>query len=171
LDFSFQTERLAVDSWYAEAFDEHPLRDVVMTILTPSTTQALPPNWQGDYDEDRAGEWIAQRDEEGATLLVVEQAANAPVGLMILFLDDEHEAGPRLRIGYILGESAWGRGLASELLAGFVDWAERKGRVASLVAGVGPENIASQRVLEKNGFHALSDVQSNGDLLYEYRID
>ena len=71
---------------------------------------------------------------------------------MILFeTEGESNAGIEVRLGYLLAETAWGSGLASELVCGFVDWCRRQ-EIASIVGGVGSENIASRRVLEKNGF-------------------
>lgn len=52
---------------------------------------------------------------------------------------------------YLLAEAVWGAGVASELIRGFVDWCERN-NVASIVGGVERGNVASRRVLEKNGF-------------------
>ena len=50
-----------------------------------------------------------------------------------------------------LAEAVWGGGVASELIRGFVGWCERN-NVASIVGGVERGNVASRRVLEKNGF-------------------
>ena len=57
-----------------------------------------------------------------------------------------------VRLGYLLAEQAWGRGLASELVGGFVCWYEANPAIRHLVAGVDQDNVASVRVLEKNGF-------------------
>jgi len=56
------------------------------------------------------------------------------------------------RVGYWIGKQFWGRGIASSTLREFL--AEVK--VRPLYAEVANHNLASKRVLEKNGF-ALHD--------------
>ncbi len=53
-----------------------------------------------------------------------------------------------VRLGYLLAERGWGRGMASELVAGFVGWCRENG-VVSISGGVAIDNPASARVLVK----------------------
>jgi [ribosomal protein S5]-alanine N-acetyltransferase len=53
--------------------------------------------------------------------------------------------------GYVLAEDAWGRGYATEALAAVIEVASSTG-VVRLYALCHPEQSASRRVLEKNGF-------------------
>jgi RimJ/RimL family protein N-acetyltransferase len=55
-------------------------------------------------------------------------------------------------IGYWLGEPFWGRGIATEALAAFTEYAFRHFDICRLEAGVFDWNPASMRVLEKNGY-------------------
>ncbi len=133
----FETERLLVSGWHTQDAIEQQLRDladVVAAMLnqdqnltepadsTPasqSVTRWLPESWQGHYTPARARAWIDELDSEATTLLVVEKSTNQPAGLMILF---ETESGDsvdsiEVRLGYLLSEPFWGRGLASELTA------------------------------------------------------
>lgn len=137
---------------------------------TAPDRQSLPDAWQGEYTEDRASRWIEERDRDGATLLVVERSSQMAIGLVILFESDDGRLGRSVRIGYLLAESVWGQGLASELLEGFVDWC-RTVEIASIVGGVERENFASQRVLEKNGFTVLSDPKGRGDFVYRLQFN
>ena len=59
--------------------------------------------------------------------------------------------------GYHLGPDHWGRGYASEALAGMVSMVRLLTRVDTLRASVMTHNAASARVLEKNGFSAVGD--------------
>ena len=152
---SFETERLSVSEWQAQPTDqrEQDLVQVVVSVLTERVTRTLPTPWQGDYDAHRAGEWIADRNREGPTLLAVERSTGQAVGFVILFESITGCGnGVDVRLGYVLAESAWGKGLASELIEGFVRWCRTRAEIRSLVGGVGKENAASVRVLEKNGF-------------------
>ena len=172
---SFETSHLLIQEWHSltsEEWVEQDLAPVVAAMLTAPVTRSLPPGWQGFYTEERARQWIEERDQEGTTLLVMEQPERTPVGLMILFeTQDENARGVELRLGYLLAESAWGRGLATELLRGFVAWC-KKNDITSVVGGVERENLASQRVLEKAGFICDSGEGEGGtgELLYRLNL-
>ena len=71
---------------------------------------------------------------------------------------------------YALLRSHWGRGIASEAVAGLLDWAFLDHGLTRLVATVHPENRASQRVLEKAGFQVRQHrLDRNGvpELVFE----
>jgi ribosomal-protein-alanine N-acetyltransferase len=89
---------------------------------------------------------------------------------MILFESEREKSGRCVPIGYLLAESAWGQGYASELLEGFVDWCTTAD-ISSVIGGVARENVASRRVLEKNGFDILPKTQNQHELIYELRLD
>lgn len=67
--------------------------------------------------------------------------------------------------GYHLAPEHWGQGYASEALAGIVSMIRLLTRVDTLQASVMPHNVASARVLEKNGFVAIGD----GMMVTEHR--
>lgn len=167
---SFDTDRLIVKEWRALVASDKDMAEAVVSILTPRVTQSLPEGWQGEYTVNRASRWVAERDQEGATLLVLDGSSKTPIGLMILFESEEGDSGRCIRIGYLLAESAWGQGFASELLEGFVGWC-RTTDTSSVIGGVARENIASRRVLEKNGFAILPNSRDQHELIYELRFD
>ena len=142
--------------------------------MTEPVTRALPPGWQGPYDLERAAEWIAERDREGTTLLVTERSTRDAVGLLILFeTETEDRAGIDIRIGYLLAESAWGKGFATELIAGFVEWCRLQGGIYSITGGVALDNPASIRVLEKNGFRPAGESPQDaaGEHIFELLLN
>nr|WP_275040963.1 GNAT family N-acetyltransferase [Grimontia indica] len=55
-------------------------------------------------------------------------------------------------MGYVVSERLQRKGLASEMLQGLVSWCQQSGKVATLSGGAEENNLASVRVLEKNGF-------------------
>ena len=55
------------------------------------------------------------------------------------------------RVGYWIGRQFWGRGIATSALREFL----AEVRVRPLYAEVANHNVASKRVLEKNGFEVL----------------
>ncbi len=146
----FETARLQVQPWASVPLEAK--RALVGNVLTPAATRELPPHWHGPIaDVDR---WIDERADEAPALVSHEGQL---IGFLTLYPD-----GEELRVGYVLGESWWGRGLATELVEGLVDWARAAG-ARRLLAGVTRENPASGRVLTKNGFTELG-----GDEVLDY---
>lgn len=172
---AFVTDRLDVRPWHTSGDEQWPslqLDEVVSNLLTAAVTRHLPPAWQGDFSEDRARDWIEERDRESPTLLVLDRATKRALGLIILFESEADDGRIDLRLGYLLSEQAWGQGYGTELLAGLVGWAEARGEPASLSGGVSPDNTASRRVLERCGFSLLPHQDPEADeLLYELRLD
>jgi RimJ/RimL family protein N-acetyltransferase len=65
-----------------------------------------------------------------------------------------------LEVGYWIGRIYWGRGYASAALGLVIEEAVRR-QIPRLIAHVFPDNAASIRVLENNGFALLSEVRRN----------
>ncbi len=169
----YSTDRLLVREWHSltEAqWQAQDLADVVTDMLTPPVTASLPEPWQGEYSAQRAREWIQARDDEGTVLLVVEQGSRLPIGLVILFeVEPADHTGVEIRLGYLLAETAWGKGMASELIAGFVSWC-RGAEVAAIVGGVARGNVPSRRVLEKCGFTCVPATEESEEQMFEIRL-
>ncbi len=149
---AFETPRLLVDDWHAGSRD---LAEIVEALMTERVTRSLPTPWRGEYTRERAAAWVEDRDAEGITLLVVDRSNDQAIGLLIVFPIERER-----RFGFLLSESSWGKGLGSELVAGFVDWCREQEDIASLTGGVEAGNHGSRRVLEKCGFVR---VESEGD--------
>ena len=170
--YNFETTRLRVKEWHAFIKDSFPfqsLAHIVKDILTPNVTESLPPHWQGSYTIDRARNWIIERDLEGVTLLIVEKKIITPLGLVILYDTTTEDNYAELRLGYLLKESAWGKGLGSELVKGLVEFC-RTQPVSSITGGVAQDNIASKCVLEKNGFNSDPATLGDEEELYQLRF-
>lgn len=72
------------------------------------------------------------------------------IGLIGLFrLDTEHHRG---ELGYMLLPEYWGQGFVSELIPVVMRYGFEGLQLHSIEAAIEPENHASRRVLEKNGF-------------------
>ena len=152
-EYSFETARLSVAEWHVQTggFESgESLVEIVRGLLSSNVTEQLPDSWQGPYSEQRTVSWIHDRDEEGVQLLAVSSETKEPVALLLLHEASQAPAA-ELRVGYLVAESQWGKGFASELVGGLIDWARSQAFV-SIVAGVAAANSASIRVLEKCGF-------------------
>lgn len=169
-DFDYETDRLSIREWHfipSDDWKHQALEIIVKNILTPSVMRDLPRAWQGQYTLERAREWIEERGDEGTILIVVEKSTQHPIGFIILF---ESNGGKDLRLGYLLAESAWGKGFATELIQGFAKWCECNG-VVSVTSGVATTNKASIRVLEKNHFSCEIPGTPTQEMIYVLRVD
>lgn len=70
--------------------------------------------------------------------------------------------GGDVELAYRLVRDAWGHGIATEVGALLVDYAVRTVELPRLVAVTYPENVASQRVLDKLGFAREGEVDYKG---------
>lgn len=163
---AFTTGRLSVEPWQASL--ENPtkraaLESALTALLTPAVLDHLPPSFQR---VDPINAWIEARHAESLVCLITDRASGALSGLLILA---SNAAPPSLHLGYLLAESAWGQGLATELLQGLAE-AMRTGPDLTLVAGVERSNPASARVLEKAGFVVEPAFSSEDTVVYARRV-
>jgi RimJ/RimL family protein N-acetyltransferase len=66
-------------------------------------------------------------------------------------------------IGYGIAPARQGRGSAGRAVAGVLAWAEKQPHIARITADTSVTNIASQRVLEANGFRRVGERQDEED--------
>ncbi len=92
-----------------------------------------------EVNEDM-GMWVARLEE-----------TEEFVGWCILQHIEQNMDNP-IEIGYRLHKKFWGKGYATEMAKVLVEYAEKKLKIKNLCGITHPENIASQKVLEKAGF-------------------
>lgn len=68
--------------------------------------------------------------------------------------DHEQRVG---EIGYVLRQEAWGKGYATECVAAILEWGAAVLDLRKATARTMVPNVASMRVLEKNGFRRVRD--------------
>lgn len=148
----FQTARLWVSSWRGTLEDKSARRKLeadLLVMLSEPVLRHLPERVQLDDGPDAIKTWIADRDASAAMFLIQDSAGL--VGLMFLFRPADAPKTEPLHLGYLFGETSWGKGYASEMVIGLVE-ALSDGPVMTLQGGVDVNNPASARVLEKAGF-------------------
>src|SRR5262245_46810017 len=100
------------------------------------------------YPPGEAAVYLASMGDPNEPSFVIERRENGePIG-MIGFKVKEQQAVT----GYWLGRPYWNQGFATEAVAAIADHAFRRFGTMSLKASVSPENGASMRTLERNGF-------------------
>ena len=108
--------------------------------------------WPPDFLEMR--DWVASHPAEWARgeafrfALIYE-------GRLIGQADIDEIAGGEGDLGYWLERPTWGAGLASEAARALVEFAFGDLALRRIRSGHAVENVASGRILEKLGFHAL----------------
>jgi [ribosomal protein S5]-alanine N-acetyltransferase len=128
--------------------------------------------WIGPHTTEDVAQEIAQQIEHQASLgyslwAVEERAGGRLIGDCGLQPLERH--GPEIELGYDLHPDAWGRGLATEGARAVMQRAFGPLGLERVVAVVKPDNIASQRVLEKAGLKRAGtrDAYDEPMLLYE----
>lgn len=168
---AYETRRLHVEDWHQAT--QHDLVKVVAAMLSESVTESLPDEWKGSYSDERAQQWVVERDSEGVVLLAIDRSSDVPVGLLIL--TDDYSASnvgaTAARLGYLIGENYWGKGFASEAVEGFVGWCREQRNIFSISGGVATNNPASARVLEKSGFRSMPNPRIAEDTEPIYQLD
>ncbi len=111
------------------------------------------------YTVEDGKEWIefARNEEWGYYFAItVNNKAIGGIGL-IVGKDIERKSS---EVGYWLGEDYWGKGIVSSALNGIVEFAFNDLKLERIFAVPLEHNIASRRVLDKNGF-ALEGILRN----------
>lgn len=139
---------------------------LLLRALTPDDVEAM----FALRSDPRAMQYVprplAKTLEDAAAhiaLILAEQKANNSIQWVITLKDDPAMVGIigywrmkkehyRTELGYMLLPAHWGRGIVSEAIGAVVDHAFRVLGFHSVEAIVDPDNPASMKVLEKNGF-------------------
>jgi ribosomal-protein-alanine N-acetyltransferase len=74
------------------------------------------------------------------------------------FKGEPDETGT-VEIGYGTYPGLHRQGYMTEMVGGMVNWASQQPGVLRVVADTEAENVASQKVLEKNGFHLFDQIE------------
>jgi len=103
------------------------------------------------YTEQDADAWLAIAiDQSPKTLFVITENDQLIGGTGFYPKNDVYHLSAE--IGYWLGETYWGKGIASKTVYTLVNYIFTNTHLIRLFAGVFSNNPASARVLEKNGF-------------------
>lgn len=126
--------------------------DIVEQANNPNVARHLRDRFPQPYTWKDAEDWIAFAARESPTLnfaICIENRVAGGIGLMVG--TDIHRASAE--VGYWLGESYWGRGIAACALASLADYAFKTfAELNRLFAYVDEDHLPSIRVLEKVGF-------------------
>jgi RimJ/RimL family protein N-acetyltransferase len=112
---------------------------------------------------------IAYDEQHGfSKWLVLDRATGEAIGdagLLPMPGSEDFELGYRLR------RDQWGKGLATEIALGWIEFARDRTQLSHLVAFARHDHAASQRVLEKAGFRRAGEVTVYGMPSLLYRVE
>ncbi len=81
---------------------------------------------------------------------------------------DPFDPGWGMELGYFFAPSAWGQGYATELGLACIEMARLELKLPVVKAFSHPENLVSQKVLEKTGFTKKDFIQPMNRFLFEF---
>ena len=165
MTLSFNTARLNVIEVNSNAAksERTALVKALPSILTPAVVANLPSYFQGIESKLAAEEWLNKMLKE-CHLLMLQSSESEIIGFLFIYSDN-----PNAHIGYLLAEQYWGKGLAFELLHGFINLAYTHPQWHKLIAGVDKSNTASVKLLNKLSFIQQDEVVNNM-LFYEFDL-
>ncbi|WP_028772815.1 GNAT family N-acetyltransferase [Shewanella waksmanii] len=163
MKYDYTTSRLQVRHLAQVEVCANLLDDIVAT-LTPEVVRDLPNAFKGIDDRKAAQQWLEKINQDGELLLVYSRATQRLVGMVFLYIQPTYA-----HIGYLLAQTCWRQGLATELLLGLIDQCRCESPWYRLVAGVSADNLASINLLEKLGF-VLDNTQADGSLHYQLSL-
>ena len=142
-----ETERLVLKKLVNA--DKERLVSLIGDFMVSKTLSNVP----HPYTFDDADEWLKIVDNEEFNLNI--------------FLNDDLIGGGGLtpteddfcELGYWLGIEYWGQGYATESVRGLLSYAATNTPCEKFKANVYKENVASAKVLEKNGFKRGEDIE------------
>jgi RimJ/RimL family protein N-acetyltransferase len=166
----YKTERLLVENWKEQistSISELDFAKKIVNILTDEVTKTLPNGWQGIDTVERAIAWFKKRIEESAVFTIQFLANKEIIGFLFLKESDSTEIeGNELKLGYLLSKEVWGQGLGSELIRGLVEWCRADGGISTISCGVEVDNLASIKILKKNGFSASTSEKPPHNMIF-----
>lgn len=74
-------------------------------------------------------------------------------------------------LSYTIHPHYWGQGLATEAAQAVLTWGFETLQFQRIVAVIGPENYASQRVMQKLGMQYEKNMQYHGSEVMYYKLD
>ncbi len=79
-------------------------------------------------------------------------------------------SSPEVELTYTIHPNYWRQGLATEAAAAVLDWGFEQLNLPQIVGVTGPDNAASQRVMQKLGMQYQKNMQYNGSEVLYYAL-
>ncbi|MEI7926127.1 MAG: GNAT family protein [Chloroflexota bacterium] len=150
-----------IRSWRAS-----DLESLVLHADNPRIAANLRDVFPSPYTRADGEAWLAMT-EAHRTNFAIEVGGAAVGGIGLRLGEDVHRR--TAEIGYWLGEAYWGRGIVTEAVGALTRWGIEAFDLVRIDAHVFAPNVASARVLEKNGYalegRLRKRVEKRGEIL------
>jgi len=163
---TLETERLILRPFRIEDVDEwhHLNQDPEITRYTgdggviskEETAHRIRTHVLGDYEKHGFGRWIVMNKED-----------NCIIGFAGLKYMPDMDV---VDLGYRFAQKYWRRGIATEASIAALAFGFGELELEKIVAYILPENIGSQKVLEKLGFTYIREFYEEDELEHEYAL-
>jgi len=94
----------------------------------------------------------------------ISKAENRMIGSFCMYGEPSEDG--EIEIGYGIDEEFQNRGYMTEIVRGILEWTKKQPNVKSIIASTDKINVASVRVLEKNGFTKIGET----DTLFNWKV-
>ncbi|WP_413701084.1 GNAT family N-acetyltransferase [Psychromonas sp. KJ10-10] len=84
--------------------------------------------------------------------------------------EETHNNQTIVNLGYRLGREHWNKGYATEAVCAVLEYAFIDLKIAKIVAIVEPENIGSNRIIEKLGFNTFDIGEYHKKVIHKYTL-
>ena len=78
--------------------------------------------------------------------------------------------GSEIEIGYRIQEEHWGKGIATEIASGLINFSKNTLRAKKVIAFVNVNNKASIRVLEKAGMENVETIEDIDEVKFKFSL-
>ena len=152
--------KIPAGKYVIRSFEDHDAAAMAEYVSNPNVTRMLAARFPSPYTERHAKAWIDLCHLEAEPVNFAIAYKNELIGGIGLTV----QRGARRRaaeVGFWLAEEYWGKGIATEALQAFTDYAFSQFDLIRLFAYVFEGNVASTRVLEKVGFTFEGTMESS----------
>lgn len=156
-----ETERLILNKWTLSDAD-------IEGLYAFASNPNVGPNagWKPHADLAESREIIENVFLPYHVWSIREKATGRVVGNIGLEPDRRREDVNSMEVGYSLAEDCWGKGYMTEACKAVIDYAFREFGLVIIGICTGPDNVRSQRVIEKCGF-VFEGRQRKGYHIYD----
>ncbi|WP_281409926.1 GNAT family N-acetyltransferase [Rhizobium grahamii] len=153
-----ETPRLVAVMW--EPDDAGLIQELHSTIETTRYLSGAAP-WSREKADERLRSWFGEQARDGTTkykILSNEDGRFIGRAGFSLFGGDRQD----FELGYSLRQQEWGKGYATEIASGLMDWFFQRNFAQQFIAFTNPDNAASQHVLTKIGMRSRMPMIIDG---------
>ncbi|MDA1189689.1 MAG: GNAT family N-acetyltransferase [Chloroflexi bacterium] len=152
--------KIPAGRYLIRSFEDQDAAAMAEHVSNPNVTRTLAARFPSPYTEEHAKAWISlcHLEAEPVNFAITENGdLVGGIGLTV-------QRGARRRaaeVGFWVAEAHWGKGIATEALQAFTDYAFSRFDLIRLFAYVFEGNTRSTRVLEKVGFTYEGTLESS----------